>query len=571
MASLKWWQSAVFYQIYPRSFADGNGDGIGDFPGITSRLDYVRNLGVDAIWLSPHFPSPQADCGYDISDYTGVAPEYGTLDDFRTFLGEAHARHIRVVLDLVLNHTSIEHPWFQESRASRDNPKSDWYIWRDPAPGGGPPNNWVSPFAGGGSAWEYEPSRDQYYYHFFLKEQPDLNWRSPAVKQAMWEAMRFWLDMGVDGFRLDAIATIFEHPDMPDHTSTLTPDAMRRGFQETNADEEQRRRLWQELQRMMGYQTNQPGVHELMKDLRALLNEYPGDRVLVGEDDDLAYHGSGDNELHLVFNFPLMRVRRLTPAHVRANQRVRLAALPPGAWPCNTLGNHDSPRMWSRYGDGEHDAELARLHAALVLTLHGTPFLYNGEEIGMEDLELTELSQFRDEMALAQYRTMTTQLGMSPAEALAAAARATRDRCRTPMQWSDGPNAGFSPPGATTWLPVHPNHAAGVNVATQEGDPASLLSFYRRLLAVRRRTPALIGGAYSEVAGESEAVLAFTRATPDQAVLVALNFTDVPQEVAAAGGRPAHMLFSSAARAGDLAGGVSVSLAPFEVLIVELG
>jgi alpha-glucosidase len=570
MTSLKWWQSATFYQIYPRSFADGNGDGIGDFPGITSKLDYLRDLGVDAIWLSPHFPSPQADCGYDISDYTGVAPEYGTLDDFRAFLREAHARDLRVVLDLVLNHTSVEHPWFQESRASRDNPRADWYVWRDPAPDGGPPNNWASPFAGGGSAWEYEPARGQYYYHFFLAEQPDLNWRNPAVKQAMWDAVRFWLDMGVDGFRLDAIATIFEHPDMPDHTSALTLEDMRRGFHEPRSEEEQRR-MWQEFRKLMGHQTNQPGVHELMRELRAVLDEYPGDRVLVGEDDDLAYHGNGDDELHLVFNFPLMRVRKLTPAHVRANQSVRLAALPPGAWPCNTLGNHDSPRMWSRYGDGEHDDALARVHAALVLTLWGTPFLYNGEEIGMEDLELTDLSQFRDEMALAQYRTLTTKLGMAPEEALQLAARATRDRCRTPMQWTAEPNAGFSPAGVSTWLPVHPNHAAGVNVAAQQDKRASLLSFYRRLLAVRRATPALISGAYTVADEDAEGYLAFLRTTPDQQVLVALNFTDVAQSLTLdLAGKPARVVFSSAARPAEIADGASVALAPFEVLIAEL-
>jgi alpha-glucosidase len=210
MQSLTWWQTAVFYQIYPRSFADGNGDGIGDFAGMIDRLDYLRDLGVGALWLSPHYPSPNADCGYDISDYTGVAPEYGTLADFRRFLDGAHARGMRVLLDLVLNHTSVDHPWFRESRSSRDNPKRDWYIWRDPAPDGGPPNNWYSAF--GGSAWTFDETTGQYYYHFFFKDQPDLNWRNPDVKRAMWQAIRFWLDMGVDGFRLDAIDTIFEDP-----------------------------------------------------------------------------------------------------------------------------------------------------------------------------------------------------------------------------------------------------------------------------------------------------------------------------------------------------------------------
>src|SRR5262245_55055162 len=525
MTGLKWWQSAVFYQIYPRSFADGNGDGIGDFPGMTAKLDHLCDLGVDAVWLSPHFPSPQADCGYDISDYTGVAPEYGTLADFKAFLEAAHARGIRVILDLVLNHSSDQHPWFLESRAGRDSLKRDWYIWRDGVDGG-PPNNWISMF--GGSAWELDPATGQYYYHYFLKEQPDLNWRNPEVKRAMWDAVRFWLDMGVDGFRLDAIATVFEHPDLPDHTATLSQAELYRLFEAAQSDAE-RRQLFEEFKKLIFYQVQQPGVHELMQELRALLDTYPGDRVLVGEDEEVAYHGSGDDELHLVFNFPLMRVRRLTPAHIRANQALRLSALPPGAWPCNTLGNHDSPRVWSRYGDGANDAALARLHLALMLTLKGTPFLYNGEEIGMADLELTDLSQVRDTMALSQYRALLADLGMTPEKAFQVVVEITRDRCRSPMQWDGTPNAGFSPPGVTTWLPVHPNYRQGVNVAAQESDPTSLLHFYRRLLALRRATPALVAGEYTALHEDAQEYLAFTRATAEQTVLVALNFSERPQ------------------------------------------
>ena len=558
MTALKWWQSAVFYQIYPRSFADGNGDGIGDFPGMTARLDHLRDLGVDALWLSPHFPSPQADCGYDISDYTGVAPEYGTLADFKTFLEAAHARGIRVILDLVLNHSSDQHPWFLESRAGRDSPKRDWYIWRD-GRDGGPPNNWVSIF--GGSAWELDPASGQYYYHVFLKQQPDLNWRNPEVKRAMWEMVRFWLDMGVDGFRLDAIATIFEHPDLPDHTLPLAADAV---FDANRLPMEEYRQL-------MRYQIQQPGVHELMQELRALLDTYPGDRVLVGEDEDPVYHGSGDDELHLVFNFPLMRVQRLTPAHIRANQALRLAALPPEAWPCNTLGNHDSPRVWSRYGDGANDAALARLHLALMLTLKGTPFLYNGEEIGMADLELTDISQVRDTTALAHYRALIAERGMAPEQALRLVVGTTRDRCRSPMQWNDAPNAGFSPPGATTWLPVHPNYAQGVNVAAQESDPNSLLSFYRRLLALRRGCPALIAGEYTALHEDAEDYLAFTRATDEQTVRVALNFSERAQTLTLSPEKSrARVLFSSAARPSTNDNPAQIELAPFEVYVAEM-
>ena len=559
MPALKWWQTAVFYQIYPRSFADGNGDGIGDFQGMTAHLDSLRDLGVDAVWLSPHYPSPFLDCGYDIADYTAVGPEYGSLQDFTVFLNEAHARGLRVILDLVLNHTSDQHPWFQASRASRDDPRRDWYIWRD-GQAGGPPNNWVSIF--GGSAWEVDPLTGQYYYHAFLKEQPDLNWRNPAVKQAMWDAVRFWLDLGVDGFRLDAIATVFEHPDLPNHTLDLPPAALFNPHLLDMAD----------YQELMRFQIQQPGLHELMQELRALVDEYPGDRVLVGEDEDVAFHGAGDDELHLVFNFPLMRAKRLTPDHIRANQAIRLAELPPGAWPCNTLGNHDTPRVWSRYGDGVHDAALARLHLALLLTLKGTPFLYNGEEIGMADLELAHLDQLRDTAAIRQYGVMTETLGLSAEAALAEALRVTRDRCRSPLQWSAAPNAGFSPPGVATWLPVHPNYAQGVNVAAQASDPASLLHFYRRLLRLRRDTPALVTGDYHALHAESQASLAFLRhAAAGQTCLVVLNFSPEAQTALFdLPGRQPRLLFSSAGRADQPLALDWLTLAPFEVLLVEL-
>ncbi len=587
MTTQKWWQSAVFYQIYPRSFADGNGDGLGDFAGITSKLDHLRDLGVDAVWLSPHFPSPQADCGYDITDYTGVAPEYGTLDDFTTFLHAAHARGIRVILDLVLNHTSVEHPWFRESRASRQSPRRDWYIWRD-GKDGGPPNNWMSVF--GGSAWELDTATGQYYYHFHLTEQPDLNWRNPEVKQAIWDAARFWLDLGVDGFRLDAVFTIFEHPDLPDHTATpsladplgLLMAMVGAGEDESASTGEpaqsrptrphlDRHQAAGEFEQLLRYQRHQPGVHELMQELRALVNAYPGDRVLVGEADDVAYYGAGDDELHLVFNFPLMHTRRLTPAHIRANQAERLSALPQGAWPCNTLGNHDAPRLWSRYGDGDNDAALARVHAALILTLKGTPFLYYGEEIGMTDLVLTDFDQIRDTAALIQYRKLTEAWGLSPEQAFQRVARMTRDRCRAPLQWANAPHGGFSPANVAPWLPVNPNYAQGVNVADQQDDPASLLSFYRRLIALRRATPALVAGEYAPVDEQAADYLAFTRSTPEQTVLVALNFSEQPQTaILSLPHSQARVLFSSTTRHAQPADLARLELAPFEVYIAEL-
>ena len=336
MESLKWWQKAVFYQIYPRSFADGNGDGIGDFKGMIARLNYLKDLGIDALWLSPHYPSPQFDCGYDIADYSAVDPEYGTLDEFKQFLDGAHQRGLRVILDLVMNHTSDQHPWFLKSRSSRDNPKRDWYIWRD-GKNGQPPNNWNAAFDR--TAWEYDQHTGQYYYHYFFKQQPDLNWRNPEVKEAVWEAVRFWLDLGVDGYRLDALGTIFEDPALPDHEVQESLEDLHKQRASGQADPEE---LEKKYRAIFKYQVELPEVQDLMKELRRLVDEYP-ERMLVGETDEIRYYGSGDDELNMVFNFPLSRSPKLTPARIRANQKERLGALPALAWPCNTLGNHNSP------------------------------------------------------------------------------------------------------------------------------------------------------------------------------------------------------------------------------------
>ncbi len=572
MSRLKWWQEAVFYQIYPRSFADGDGDGVGDLLGIIDRLDYLQGLGVDALWLSPHYPSPLFDCGYDVSDYTDVAPEYGSLEDFRRLVDGVHRRGMHLILDLVLNHTSHQHHWFVASRSSRDNPRRDWYIWRDGRdclPGGAPPNNWVSMF--GGPAWEYDPATDQYYYHLFLKQQPDLNWRSPEVRRAMFEVVRFWLDLGVDGFRLDAIGTIFEDPALPDHSADLSLLELHRLSQAARGKKE-RARLAKQWRAMFGHQMDQPEVHALMRQLRAVVDEYD-ECVLVGETDDVAYYGDGQDELHMVFNFSLMRVERPTPAWVRANQRERLAALPPGAWPCNTLGNHDSPRVYSRYGDGKNDAALARISLALMLTLRGAPFLYNGEEIGMTDLLLQDIRQFRDLWGVWLYQAQIEEAGIPPAEALAHAARFTRDKCRTPMQWSNAPNAGFSPAGVETWLPVNPNYAQGVNVADQLADPASLLHFYRRLLRLRKATPALVAGEYTALHDDERDYFAFLRHSraDNQVCLVVLNMSDRAHalrfELQA---ETVRLLFSSHVRAGDLDDLARLPIAPFEVYIGEL-
>ena len=570
MTDLKWWQTAVFYQIYPRSFADGNGDGIGDFKGIVEKLDYLSDLGVDGIWLSPHFPSPNWDCGYDISDYTKVAPEYGTLEDFKTFLREAHARKMRVILDLVLNHTSDEHPWFLESKSSRDNPKADWYVWVDT-----PPNNWQSCFDG--DAWTYVPERNQYYYHYFMKQQPDLNWHNPEVKTAMWDAVRFWLDLGVDGYRLDAIGTIYEDPDLKPHDVPLDLAGLRRATEvaQTPAQKKQSAKYWLD---MFKNQWAQPGLHDLMKELRAILDEYEGDRMLVGEDDNIDYMGNGEDELHLVFNFPLIRVGRLTPSRIRLNQKERLTrldALPSKGWPCNTLGNHDTSRIHTFFGDRQHDAELARLHAALMLTLKGTPFLYNGEEIGMADLIITDPTRLRDTMATWYHDRSINELKVDPEEAARRAGEMTRDRNRTPMQWSDNPNSGFSPAGVETWLPVNPNYREGINVKDQQHNPSSLLNYYKRLLRVRKHSPALVEGEYSPVHNTATDYFAFLRKSAEQTVLVILNFSDTKLEldfsrVREIKGRNLQILFSSAERLKTAKPPRGLTISPFEVFIAEV-
>jgi alpha-glucosidase len=567
MSELKWWQKAVFYQIYPRSFADGNGDGIGDFKGITKKLDYLVDLGVDAIWLSPHFPSPNWDWGYDISDYCGVAPEYGSLDDFKTFLAAAHSRGVKVILDLVLNHTSDEHPWFVESRSSRTHPKSDWYVWADT-----PPNNWQSCFDG--EAWTYSPERGQYYYHFFMKQQPDLNWRNPEVKKAMWDAVRFWLDMGVDGFRLDAIGTIFEDPALTSHNVPLDLAGLRRASElaKTPAEKKKVEKYWHE---MFKYQWGGPGLHDLMKELRAILDEYPGDRMLVGEDENIDYMGNGDDELHLVFNFPLMRTQRLTPAHIRKNQQKRIThlnKLPKAGWACNTLGNHDTTRVYTHFGDGIHDAELARLSLATLLTLRGTPFLYNGEEIGMTDHIITDPGKLRDTMATWYHGSMTNDLNVDAQEAAQRAGDMTRDKNRTPMHWSNDANAGFCPRGVEPWLPVNPNYADGVNVKDQRDIPISLLAFYHRLLRIRKNTPALVEGDYQPLHTSAKDYLAFLRHVENQTVLVVLNFSETRHQLrfSRLGYKSAQLIFSSAGRNKIEEKLSDLHIGAFEIFIAEL-
>ncbi len=558
----KWWQSAVFYQIYPRSFADGNGDGIGDFKGMIGKLDYLQQLGIDAIWLSPHFPSPYVDCGYDVSDYRGVAPEYGTMQDFKVFMDGAHQRGIRVVLDLVLNHTSDQHPWFQESRKDKTNPKRDWYIWKRPVDGK-EPNNWYSTF--GGSAWELDEATGEYYYHYFFKEQPDLNWKNPAVWEAMFNEARFWLDMGVDGFRLDAVGTIFEDERYENRPEEMTQEKLFKLSHEAKNDE-MNAEVLKNWMAMFHRQVDQPEVHKITRALRKVVDEYD-DRVLIGETDDIAFYGDNDNELHLNFNFPLMRTPRITVEHVKRNQKERLSALPEWAWPCNTFGNHDSPRVFSNYGDGKNNDKQARLFLILLLTLKGTPFLYNGEEIGMTDYALNDPEQFRDPLSTLFYGWAKSVLEMSEADAIAVGAVRGRDKCRTPMQWSAEQNGGFCPAEVKPWLPVNPNYETGVNVDAQSGHQESLLAFYQKALATRKASSALKLGDYEQLDATSKDVLFFKRKFAEEEMYVLLNMSSRAIEVDLKGEMKINQVLLSTNQNVNVLNHNQVKLAPYQGIL----
>ncbi len=464
---------------------DANGDGVGDLEGIRARLDHLAWLGVDAIWLSPIFPSPMADFGYDVSDYRDIDPVFGTLAQFDRLLADAHARGIRVILDWVPNHTSVRHAWFVESRASRTNPKRDWYVWRDPAPGGGPPNNWVAIF--GGPAWQLDPATGQYYLRSFLVEQPDLNWRNPEVVNAMHGVLRFWLDRGVDGFRIDVIHRIAKDPLYRDNPPSERPGPGYGG-------------------QLHVHDENHADVHAFLRGIRAVLDEYP-ERMAVGEIDpripnDVAkYYGRGD-ELHLAFNFNFLRAPWDAQAFAREIARFD-GIVPLEGWPDYVLSNHDSPRHASRYDDPVHGEARVRAAALLLLTLRGTPFLYYGEELGMRN-GVVPPERFLDPLA----RTLHPKL--------------SRDPERTPMHWNGKPGAGFTT--GEPWLPIAAD-AATRNVEAQRADRASVLWLYKDLLALRRATPALASGAYQPLPSKP-GVLAYERHRPGSRALVALNFGD---------------------------------------------
>ena len=488
----EWWQHAVFYEIYPRSFADSNNDGVGDLKGITSKLDYLKDLGVDAIWISPCFPSPQVDFGYDVSDYENIDPMYGSMTDFDMLSREAKKRGIHIILDFVVNHSSDQHKWFLDSKSSRTSEHRDWYIWRDGKGPGQPPNNWNSDF--GGSAWQFDPTTNQYYYHYFYTQQPDLNWRNPAVKDAMFDVTRWWYKRGVSGFRLDAVDTLFEDPNLHDNPVTGGINPYGDPYEEKK------------------YTTKLPEVHEALRGLRKVTDEYNG--VLIGETwtANIAelnkYYGESNNELQLPMDFLFTTVNRLSPAEFRK----QIAAVNSASgWPTFVISNHDIVRSYDRYGDGQHNDQIAKLMAGLYLTLRGTPILYYGEEIGMKTTPPTRKEDVKDPIGRTGW----------PKEK-------GRDGERTPMQWDESANAGFST--AAPWLPVPPT-AKTHNVADESRDPESVLVFYKNVLKVRHTNKALLNGSYVPLNENDQNVLSYLRAYGDQAVLVALNMSGAEQRV----------------------------------------
>lgn len=488
-----WWKHAVIYEIYPRSFQDSNGDGVGDINGITSRLDYLHDLGIDAIWISPMYPSPLVDFGYDVADYTAIDPLYGTMADFDRLVSEGKKRNIRVIMDLVPNHTSDQHPWFKESRASKMNPKRDWYIWRDGKPNGEPPNNWQSWF--GHSAWKLDATTNQYYYHHFYTEQPDLNWRNPAIRKAMYDAMRFWLDRGVAGFRIDAVSRLFEDPNL--HDDPILPG--KNAYGDPNIQHK--------------YTDNLPEVHEVLREMRRVVNHYPGNPVLISEADEpnikelTKMYGKHNDEVQLPMDFKIADVNKLSAPEFR-KLLDEIDHNPVGGQPHYFFSNHDQPRQWDRYGDGVHNDQIAKLMAALLLTTRATPLMYYGEEIGMRTTTPSRKEDVQDPIG---------KIGWPEEKG--------RDGERTPMQWNTSKNVGFTT-SEHPWLPVPPS-AGEYNVEVESRDPQSIVSFYKKLLALRRSEPALRDGSYIPLDRDDPFVLAYLRKKSGQgeAVLVVLNMS----------------------------------------------
>jgi alpha-glucosidase len=537
-AATEWWRDAVFYEIYIRSFQDSNDDGIGDLNGITSRLDYLADLRVDAIWITPFYASPQVDFGYDIADHEAVDPMFGTLADFDRLIAAAHARGIRIIIDVVLNHTSDRHPWFQESRRSRSSAYRSWYVWRDGAGPGRPPNNWESAF--GGPAWTYDHATGQWYYHFFYREQPDLNWRNPAVEQRMLATLEFWLNRGVDGFRLDAVNTLFEDPGLRDNPALPEP----------------RRTITGVYSQEFVYNRRLPEVHDTLRRVRAFVEERHPTALLISEAyvdsvaDLVCFYGD-DNEMHLPFNFFLAQVPNLDAALFRnAVEEVQQAC--GERWPSLVLNNHDIARSCDRHGDTQHADAIAKLLAMLLLTVRGTPFLYYGEEIGMRTEHPARQEEVRDPVG-----TMFWPFYKG------------RDGARRPMSWDTTSTAGFT--RGTPWLALS-RDSTQRNVRNQRADPGSVLAWYRALLSVRRRSTALTKGAYSTLGIDSD-VFAYAREHGTERLVIVLNMADAARDTAIAGviGSGWRVVLSTHRASGDPVDMIRLRLAAFEALLIACG
>jgi len=525
----RWWQRGIIYHVYPRSFLDRNGDGIGDLAGIMAKLDYVQWLGVNTVWISPIYPSPMADFGYDVSDYMNVHPMFGSLRDFDELMASAHRLGIKIILDLVPNHTSEEHPWFVESRSSRDNPRRDWYIWKDPAPDGDPPNNWLSTF--GGSAWEWDPKTEQYYYHAYLKQQPDLNWRNQEVQAAMHQAMRFWLDRGVDGFRIDVIWHLIKDDQ----------------FRGNPPNPEYRPGEWPYRQLLATYTTDRPEVHDIIAGMRNVMNEYE-DRLMIGEiylpvERLVTYYGTERSGVHLPFNFQLIEIPWHGAAIAAAVDSYE-AALPPHGWPNWVLGNHDKSRIASRVGPAQ-----ARIAAMLLMTLRGTPTMYYGDEIGMHDVPIP--------MELVQ----------DPWELNVPGFGVGRDPERTPMQWDDSLHAGFTT--GEPWLPVASDYL-DINVGREQTDPVSMLTLYRRLIELRKAESALTLGAYRSISITDDTML-YLRQDRERRLVIALNFSAQARQVCiGSASSPGRILLSTHLDRQDESFDNQVDLRADEGIVAEL-
>ena len=513
----KWWQRSVVYQIYPRSFQDSDGDGIGDIPGITSRLEYIRDLGADAIWLSPIYKSPNDDNGYDISDYQDIMAEFGTMADFDAMLEKAHSLGLKIVMDLVVNHSSDEHKWFVESRSSKDNPYRDYYIWRE-GKNGGAPNNWGSCF--GGSAWQYDEKTDMYYLHLFSKKQPDLNWANPVVRDEVFSMMDWWLQKGIDGFRMDVISLISKPDGFPD--GELGPN---------------------------GYASfhlcaNGPHEHEYLKEMnRRVLSKY--DLLTVGEtaavtlEEAKSYANLDGSELSMVFQFEHMDadfhpvLGRYAEQHKNLPKLKEILSrwqngLEGIAWNSLYWDNHDQPRVVSRYGSEkpEYRELSAKMLATCLHMMQGTPYVFQGEELGMTNYPWTSIDQINDIESLGNYRAFHEKGLMTEAEGIEMMRHRSRDNARTPMQWDDGPQAGFTT--GKPWLPVNPNHTL-INAAEQVKRPDSVFHYYRKLIALRKELDVMVYGHYELLEPEHPALFVYTRTLGDESLLVVCNFSEDEQ------------------------------------------